>query len=149
MAAQCLEHMATPGRVSQSEQEFAAPYPFLRRGGAAEGAADGGASADRRLLLQFALRLMLYQPASTKGPSNPLAAAQAAARGPQPMDVDAAAPAAPPGMSAADVAAVEGKAPPAGAYLPCYATPRCCGLHSPRRPRLHALARPGPLLNVT
>ena len=130
MAVQCLEHMAAPGNTG-SEHEFAARYPFMQQpgsGGAevsseagSDGAAAATAAADRALLLQFAQRLMLYQPATTKGPSNPLAAAAAAvaAAAPQPMDVDGAAalPPPPPGMSRQDVAAVEGKAASSGEAL--------------------------------
>ena len=123
-----------------SEQQFAAAYPFLQQaqqrdevaGAAADeqGAAAGGegaaapaantaaaatAAADRRLILRFALQLMLYQPPSAKGPSNPLQAG----RGPAPMEVDAPAAGPPAGMSRTDVAAVEGKQAPAGAARAC------------------------------
>lgn len=119
---QCLEHMAAGAGSSAtgSEQQFAAAYPFLQQQGEGEAGAAGGqgaglegaatAAADRRLLLHFALQLMLYQSPSSKGPSNPLQAG----RGPAPMDVDAPAAGPPPGMSRADVAAVEGKQAPAG-----------------------------------
>ncbi|EFN52702.1 hypothetical protein CHLNCDRAFT_138705 [Chlorella variabilis] len=134
MAAQCWEHMAVTGNsfARGSEKDFAAAYPFLQQpspseaGPAEAGRGSGTAAADRRLVLRFALLLMLYQPTSAKGPANPLAAAQAAAggggssNGPQPMDVDAAAAAVaglPPGMSRQDVAAVEGKAAPTGEVL--------------------------------
>jgi hypothetical protein len=155
MAAQCWEYMATtPGSSvgRSSEQEFATTYSFLRPtasntdaepGAAVDVAAPNGASSngssssssssatadpDRKLLLRFALMLMLYQPSTARGPANPLAAAQASAArsaaGPQAMDVDAAAAAAVAGLSAGmsrrDVAAVEGKAPPAGGMW-------CCG----------------------
>ena len=125
-----------------SEKDFAAAYPFLQQpspseaGPAEAGRGSGTAAADRRLVLRFALLLMLYQPASAKGPANPLAAAQAAAggggssNGPQPMDVDAAAAAVaglPPGMSRQDVAAVEGKAAPTGVgCTPCTVCSRHC-----------------------
>ncbi|PRW21127.1 proteasome-associated ECM29-like protein isoform X1 [Chlorella sorokiniana] len=128
--------------ASGSEQQFAAAYPFLQQPQqqqqqqqAGEGEAAGGerppalevgstaapaaaaaaatAAADRRLILQFALQLMLYQPPSAKGPSNPLQAG----REPAPMEVDAPAAGPPAGMSRADVAAVEGKQAPAGDAL--------------------------------
>ncbi len=130
---QCLEHMATGAASSPagSEQQFASAYSFLQQeqqqngegaaaGGEPEAAAGGAAAlapagtttaaADRRLVLRFALQLMLYQPPSAKGPSNPLQAG----RGPAPMEVDAPAAGPPAGMSRADVAAVEGKQAPAG-----------------------------------
>lgn len=104
-----LVHLQQNAFEYGKEEQFAARYTFL------------ASPADRQLLLSFGLKLVLYQPPTTKGPSSALQAAQQAQ---QAMEVDggaaAAAPEAPPppaGMSRADVAAVEGMQPPAGVVV--------------------------------
>lgn len=95
--------------TAEEAQAFASKYPFLE------------SDADRKVFLDFALRYILYLPASVKGPSSALQASRQASQQEEVTDATAISPpgvqtaaptsTAPPGLSQQDVVAIEGKPP--------------------------------------
>jgi len=111
LTARALEHLAVQGNAFAlgAPKTFSAAYPFLN------------SDADRTVFLNFALRLVLYTPATVRGPTSALAAGRAATAGSAASDAGGDQPMAParppPGLSFADVAQIEGKAAPSPAAL--------------------------------
>lgn len=99
LACMALEQLSSDttlvSRLAESEA-FREKYPFLR------------SEADRRVFLDYGVRLMLYIVTTSKGPRSALAAAhQQHAQQESTLLVPP-----PPGLSASDVLAIEGKSPP-------------------------------------